>query len=80
MLGRSGEKKFRRLATSIISDMGNLPIMLTKKYQSEQETVEQKIQALKAALAAEKETVENAEKWIALIKECDAPIPSDRRP
>lgn len=47
--------------------------MLTKKYQSEQETVEQKIQALKAALAEEKETVENAEKWIALIKECGKP-------
>ena len=36
-------------------------------------SAEQKIQALKEALAEEKETVENAEKWIALIKECGKP-------
>ena len=47
--------------------------MLTRKYQAEQEEQEQKIQTLTAALSEQKQGVENAEKWIELIKSYGRP-------
>ena len=41
---------------------------LTTKYQTEQEELDKKIQAIRAELEAEKELKNNAEKWINLIR------------
>ncbi len=43
--------------------------MLSQKYQTEQQELVEKIERLTAELSAEKETNDNAEKWIALIKQ-----------
>lgn len=42
--------------------------MLTQKYQSEQEEIEQKINSIRSELNTEKQTAEDARKWIKLIK------------
>ncbi len=47
--------------------------MLSKRYQKEQEEQEQKIQDSKAKLAAEQQTVEDAQKWVELIKQIGVP-------
>ena len=47
--------------------------MLSQKYQAEQEELEQKIQTLKTDMNTVKETAENAEKWIELIKKIGYP-------
>ena len=43
--------------------------MLSAKYQNEQSQLEEKIAALRAALADEQESVDNAKKWLALIRQ-----------
>ena len=43
--------------------------LLTKKYQTEQLELEEKINRLQAELSAEQQTALDAEKWIALIKQ-----------
>ena len=47
--------------------------MLSQRYQKEQEEQEQKIQTCKAELAAERQTVEDAQKWVELIKQIGVP-------
>ena len=47
--------------------------MLSQKYQAEQEELDKKIRELQAALSAKQESVENAKKWISLIREIGAP-------
>ena len=42
--------------------------MLTQKYQSEQEEIDEKIKAIRLELNTEKQTAEDARKWIELIK------------
>ena len=54
---------------------GNIHVhnMLSQRYQKEQEEQEQKIETCKAALAAGKQTVEDAQKWVELIKQIGVP-------
>ena len=47
--------------------------MLSQRYQKEQEEQEQKIEACKTALSAGKQTVEDAQKWVELIKQIGVP-------
>ena len=47
--------------------------MLSQKYQSEQQELIEKIDRLKTELASEKQTTDDAEKWIALIKQYSNP-------
>ncbi len=47
--------------------------MLSQKYQTEQEELEEKIHTLKTDMNTVKETAENAEKWIELIKKIGYP-------
>ena len=47
--------------------------MLSGKYQSEQAELEEKIEQLQSAIAAESQSTADAEKWIALMKECVNP-------
>ncbi|MBQ7737572.1 MAG: DUF4368 domain-containing protein, partial [Oscillospiraceae bacterium] len=47
--------------------------MLSQRYQKEQEEQEQKIETCKAALSAGKQTVEDAQKWVELIKQIGVP-------
>ena len=47
--------------------------MLSQRYQKEQEEKEQKIRICKAELAEEKQTVEDAQKWVELIKQIGVP-------
>ena len=47
--------------------------MLSQRYQKEQEEKEQKIRICKAELAEEKQTVEDAQKWVKLIKQIGVP-------
>ena len=47
--------------------------MLSQRYQKEQEEQEQKIQDCKAKLAAGQQTVEDAQKWVELIKQIGVP-------
>ena len=47
--------------------------MLSQRYQKEQEEQEQKIQDSKAKLAAGQQTVEDAQKWVELIKQIGVP-------
>ena len=47
--------------------------MLSQKYQAEQEELDRKIRELQAALSAKQESVENAKRWISLIREIGAP-------
>jgi len=47
--------------------------MLSQKYQTEQQEVDEKIERLKAAIAEEKQTAADAEKWINLIRQYAAP-------
>ncbi len=57
--------RWRRLARDLF--------LLSQKYQAEQEELEQKIQTLKTDMNTVKETAENAEKWIELIKKIGYP-------
>ena len=47
--------------------------MLSGKCQSEQAELEEKIEQLQSAIAAESQSAADAEKWIALMKECVNP-------
>ena len=47
--------------------------MLSQRYQKEQEEQEQKIQNCKNSLAAGQQTVEDAQKWVELIKQIGVP-------
>ena len=47
--------------------------MLSGKYQSEQVELDGKIQQLQAVIAAESQNEADAEKWIAVMKECINP-------
>ena len=47
--------------------------MLSQRYQKEQEEQEQKIQTCKADLESGKQTVEDARKWVELIKQIGVP-------
>ena len=47
--------------------------MLSGKYQSEQAELEEKIEQLQSAIATESQNAADAEKWIALMKECVNP-------
>ena len=47
--------------------------MLSQKYQTEQQEVDEKIERLKAAMTEEKQTAADAEKWINLIRQYAAP-------
>ena len=47
--------------------------MLSQRYQKEQEEQEQKIQDCKTNLAAGQQTVEDAQKWVELIKQIGVP-------
>ena len=47
--------------------------MLSQKYQTEQLELEEKIKALKAALAESKQTVEDVKKWIDIVKQYSEP-------
>ena len=47
--------------------------MLSQKYQAEQQELVEKIDKLKSELATEKQTTDDAEKWIALIKQYSDP-------
>ena len=47
--------------------------MLSERYQTEQTELAEKIERLRAALAEERETADNAKKWIGLIKQFSKP-------
>lgn len=47
--------------------------MLSGKYQSEQAELDEKIEQLQSAIATESQNTVDAEKWIALMKECVNP-------
>lgn len=47
--------------------------MLSQKYQLEQIELDEKIQKLKAALAEGKQSVEDARKWIEIVKQYSEP-------
>ena len=47
--------------------------MLSQKYQAEQQELVEKIDKLKSELATEKQTTDDAEKWIALIEQYSEP-------
>ncbi|EQJ68990.1 hypothetical protein QU3_1659 [Clostridioides difficile P42] len=47
--------------------------MLSGKYQSEQAELDTKIEQLQSAIATESQNAADAEKWIALMKECVNP-------
>ena len=47
--------------------------MLSQKYQLEQIELDEKIQKLKAALAESKQSVEDARKWIEIVKQYSEP-------
>ena len=47
--------------------------MLSGKYQSEQAELDKKIEQLQSAIATESQNAADAEKWIALMKECVNP-------
>ena len=47
--------------------------MLTQKYQTEQDELDEKIRNLKAELEAKKQSETNAEKWIKLIRQYTEP-------
>ena len=47
--------------------------MLSGKYQSEQAELDEKIERLQSAIATESQNAADAEKWIALMKECVNP-------
>ena len=47
--------------------------MLSQKYQMEQLELDEKIQKLKAALSESKQSVENARKWIEIVKQYSEP-------
>ena len=47
--------------------------MLSQRYQKEQEEQEQKIQDCKSKLTAGQQTVEDAQKWVELIKQIGVP-------
>ena len=47
--------------------------MLSGKYQSEQAELDEKIERLQSAIATESQNAVDAEKWIALMKECVNP-------
>lgn len=47
--------------------------MLSQKYQLEQIELDEEIQKLKAALAESKQSVEDARKWIEIVKQYSEP-------
>ena len=47
--------------------------MMSQKFQTEQQELDERIENLETELATEKETVDNAKKWIALIKQFSIP-------
>ena len=47
--------------------------MLSGKYQSEQAELDEKIERLQSAIATESQNAADAEKWIAMMKECVNP-------
>lgn len=47
--------------------------MMSQKFQTEQQELDERIEKLETDLATEKETVDNAKKWIALIKQFSIP-------
>lgn len=47
--------------------------MLSQKYQLEQIELDEKIQKLKVALAGSKQSVEDARKWIEIVKQYSKP-------
>lgn len=47
--------------------------MLTRKYQAEQEEVQEKIKTLTNTLAVQKQSTENAEKWVELVRSYGKP-------
>ena len=47
--------------------------MLSQKYQTEQQAIEEKLGQLQAAMAKEKETATGVEKWVTLVKQCAHP-------
>ena len=47
--------------------------MMSQKFQMEQQELDERIENLETELATEKETVDNAKKWIALIKQFSIP-------
>ena len=47
--------------------------MMSQKFQTEQQELDERIEKLETELATEKETVDNAKKWIALIKQFSIP-------
>ena len=47
--------------------------MMPQKFQTEQQELDERIEKLETELATEKETVDNAKKWIALIKQFSIP-------
>ncbi len=47
--------------------------MLSQKYQAEQQELVEKIDKLKSKLTTEKQTTDDAEKWITLIKQYSNP-------
>ncbi len=52
--------------------------MLSQKHQAEQEELDKKIRELRAALSAGQESMENAKKWVSLIREIGAPTDTDQ--
>ena len=55
------------------SGSGKGDYMLSQKYQLEQIELDEKIQKLKAALAEGKQSVEDARKWIEIVKQYSEP-------
>ena len=47
--------------------------MLSQKYQAEQQEIDEKISQLRAAMEKEHQTVEDAEKWVNLVKQYEYP-------
>ena len=43
--------------------------MLSQKYQTEQQELAQKVEALQTALAAQQQTTADAEKWVRLVQQ-----------
>ena len=72
--GRITEYNFSMLSGKYQSEQAELnTTMLSGKYQSEQAELNTKIEQLQSAIATESQNAADAEKWIALMKECVNP-------
>lgn len=75
---RKSRVSVKEIILGAIDDSTKIPnpakkIMLSQKYQMEQLELDEKIQKLKAALSESKQSVEDARKWIEIVKQYSEP-------